>query len=98
MSIFQKLGIFTGLAGLALMMSACAQILPKEYYIGFLNKTGHRLDGVGLYYGDKETAAKGVLVSGGRATYGSLTIAIPSEAEVRWVENGEQHATKAKLD
>ncbi len=40
---------------------------------------------------------RGFLVKGGQSTYGSLTQRLPSEAEVRWDDNGKRHAVKFKL-
>jgi hypothetical protein len=69
-----------------------------QYDIGFMNYTGHRLDDVDIYYGDARVATAGSLVKGGRATWGSVTVPIPSEAEVRWGEGDKHYAVKAKLE
>ncbi len=96
---FRKSGfILIGVAGLMLVVSAFAQLgMNIEYHIGFVNKTGHDLDGVCVYYGTIEAAAKGGLVKGGRSTEGPVTLPLPSDAEVRWIGNGVRHAVKAKL-
>jgi hypothetical protein len=84
------------ITGLTLLLSACAYG-RMYYYIGFINKTGQDLDGVCVYYGEKEAAAAGGLVKTGLATDGPVTLPFPAEAEVRWIENGERHAVKTKL-
>jgi len=97
----RKKSAFISLVGLALMINACAQPRMQaklQYDIGFMNYAGQRLDNVAVYYGNTEVAAKGALVKSGRATYGSVTIPIPSEAEVRWDEGGKHYAVKAKLE
>jgi hypothetical protein len=66
--------------------------LPAEanagYYISLVNKTGHELDAVAVYYGDKKISSKAVIVKGGNATAGAFTVQLPLEAEVRWEETG----------
>lgn len=83
-----------------LLMNACAQPHMQtnmEYDIGFMNKTGKRLDGVAAYYGNNKVASKGIMVKGGCATYGSILTPLPSEAVVRWDEDGEHRMVKVKL-
>jgi hypothetical protein len=65
--------------------------------VGFVNRTGHILNGVCVYYATKMAAAAGVLVDGGRATFNFVALPIPAEAEVRWNENGVPHAVKVRL-
>jgi hypothetical protein len=85
--------------GLMLVMNACAQTrMNAEYYVGFMNKAGHLLDAVSVYYGQTQAAAAGGMVNGGRKTDGPVTLPIPSEAEVRWIDNGEPHTVKVKLE
>jgi hypothetical protein len=72
--------------------------MKTRYYIGFVNKTGHDLDGVCTYYGDTKVAEKGWLVKGGNATEGWVPVPIAPEAEVRWEENSAHHAVKVKLE
>jgi len=68
-----------------------------EYYIGFLNKTGHNLDEVSVYSGNNLWGLPTPLVVGGKATEGVITMAIPTEAEVRIVDHGEQKSVKVSL-
>lgn len=88
-----------GIAGLLLVMGVTTQGCrrPQSYYIGFINKTGHDLHEVGVSLGDKEASDAGELVKGGKATDGPVGWPFPSEAEVRWQENGARHAVKAKV-
>lgn len=69
-----------------------------EYNVGFVNKTGRLLDAVAVDYGDIETAAAGLLVKGGKKTYGPIETPIPSEVKVHWIDNGEPHAVVVKLE
>jgi hypothetical protein len=90
-----------GLAGLMVLACACAQLSMQaepQYDIGFLNNTGQRLDGVDVYYWDARVATASNLVKSGRATYGSVTMPIPSEAELRWDERDKHYAVKTKLE
>lgn len=82
------------------MMNACAQfhLRQQEYYIGFMNKTGHDLSGVCVYFGSVEAAAKGGLVVGGCGIFGPVTVPIPAEAEMRWIDGDKSYAVKAKLE
>jgi hypothetical protein len=72
--------------------------MKTRYDIGFVNKTGHDLDGVCAYYGDTKVAQPSWLGKGDKATEGWVPMPIPSEAEVRWEENGTHHAVKDKLE
>src|SRR5262245_60011159 len=86
--------------GLLLMVNACAIPLMNagsEYYIGYVNKTGRDLSGVVVYYGNLEVGGAGRLVKGGTATEGVITLPIPSEAEVRWIEGVKAHSVKVPL-
>jgi hypothetical protein len=90
-----------GISGLFLLSKVYGQnfmTTRPQYDIGFMNYTGQRLDDVAIYYGNTEVASGGALVKGGRATYGSVTTPIPSEAEVRWDEGDKHYAVKAKLE
>ncbi len=82
---------------MAMCVAAQTSIKPR-YYVGFVNKTGHDLNGVSARYGNSEVAAAGRLMKAGRAIEGKLSSPIPSEAEVRWDENGTHHAVKTKLE
>jgi hypothetical protein len=87
-----------GVIGLLLVINACAQTPMKgEYYVGFMNKTGHLLDAVSVYYGGTQAAAVGGMVKCGMATDGPLTLPIPSEVEVRWIDASEPHVVKVKI-
>jgi hypothetical protein len=72
--------------------------VKTPYYIGFVNRTGHDLDGVCAYYGDTKVAEKGWLVKGGNSTEGWIPVSVASEAEVQWDENSTHHAVKVKLE
>lgn len=69
---------------------------PK-YTIYMANRTPRDLDGVCVYYGGRMAASKGILVAGGKATYGPVTLPIPDEAEVRWIDGEVSHAPKVQL-
>jgi YD repeat-containing protein len=100
MNVKTKLFAAIKMMGLLLALTGCAQLPVRaslEYYIGFMNKTGRDLGGVCVYYGEVEAAAKGALVKGGEATYGAITLPIPVEANMRWVENNQRHSVKVKL-
>jgi len=62
-----------------------------------MNKTGRNLGSVCVYYDNVEAAAAGGLVKGGKATYGAVTLPVPSEAEMRWIDNDQHHSVKVKL-
>lgn len=86
--------------GLLLALTGCAQLplsAGVEYDIGFMNKTGRDLDGVCVFYGEVQAAAKGGLVKCGEATYGAVTLPVPPEAEMRWIDNDQHHSVKVKL-
>src|SRR6266568_4738519 len=70
---------------------------PFRYYVTYLNKTGHEIYDVRLYYGEKQIGGAGTMVVGADKTEGEIDVAIPAEAEIRWQENGESQAAKAKL-
>jgi hypothetical protein len=89
-------GVFLVLALLALALAVRGGRRPR-YIIGMLNETGHTLDRVGVYYGRRMAAAGGRLVPGGYATFGFVTMPIPPAAELRWLQNGVEHAAQVKL-
>jgi hypothetical protein len=63
-----------------------------------VNKTGRDLVGVCVYFDEVQAADAGGLVKGGLATYGVITLPVPFEADMRWVDNGQPHAVKVKLE
>jgi hypothetical protein len=70
-----------------------------EYRLGFVNKTGRDLGAVSAYYGADRVALAARLTTRAKVGYSDpLTLPIPSEAEVRWKENGADRAVKAKLE
>jgi hypothetical protein len=73
------------------------EMTRARYFIGMLNNTGRDLAGVGVYYGNKMAADKGVLVARGLATYGFVPLAIPKEAIVKWIDRGVEHAATVGL-
>jgi hypothetical protein len=78
-------------------MNACAHAgATMEYYIGYLNKTGHDME-VSVYVGNKLWALPTMLVAGGEATQGSISKPIPVEAEVRIIDGDEQKSIKVSL-
>jgi hypothetical protein len=86
--------------GLLLMVNACAISLmnaASEYYIGYVNKTGRDLSGVFVYYGNLEAGRAGRLVKGGTATEGIITLPVPSDAELRWVDGQKTNSVKVSL-
>ena len=102
----KKLLIYTMiLTGIISLIPACSQSQSQsrssmkiKYDICCVNRTGHDLDGVCVYYADAKVAEKGWLVKGGDATEGLIPVPIASEAEVRWDANGAHHAVKVKLE
>ncbi len=71
-----------------------------EYRFGFVNKTGHELQAVTVFYDDQKAATGGDVLARSQAnfTYSDpLTTARPAEAELRWTEDGVPHAVKVKL-
>jgi hypothetical protein len=62
-----------------------------------VNRTPRDLKGVRVYFGGEMAAHAGSLVKGGLASYGYVTLPIPEEAEVRWIDQGVKHAPKIKL-
>jgi len=74
---------------LVLVECSCATGTDMEYYIGFLNKTGHSLDEVSVYSRDRLWGLPMFMVAGGEKTEGVITDPIPSEAEVRITDHGE---------
>jgi hypothetical protein len=70
-----------------------------EYTLGFVNKTGVDMKNVSVFYGDKQVCnIKKLLVRVGLDYSSSLTITIPSEAIVKWAENGTTYAAKVKIN
>jgi hypothetical protein len=67
------------------------------YYVRYLNKTGHEINGVRLFYGDKEVASARTLVVGADSSEGEFDVAVPAEAEIKWLENGTPRSAKTKL-
>src|SRR5437870_2109737 len=92
---------FSGTAMLLLiapMFVGCGPAKPRPLYnIYMANRTHHDFDGVGVFYDGKMAAYKGVLVAGGKATYGHVIKPIPDEAVVHWIDAGGRHAPKVKL-
>jgi hypothetical protein len=75
-------------------------VLPKGgYKFGFVNRTGHDLQAVSVYYGDKQAGVAGDILARVRVGYSNwVTSSIPPEAEVRWDEDGKHHTVNAKFD
>ncbi|MBN1867985.1 hypothetical protein JW916_11915 [Candidatus Sumerlaeota bacterium] len=70
-----------------------------QYRFGFVNKTGRDLPALSVFYGNQEAGGGGYVLERTRVNYSdTLTLPIPSEAEVRWTENGTSHAVKVKLE
>jgi hypothetical protein len=87
--------------GLLLVMSGCAQLPTRagtEYDIGFVNKTGRELMPVDVYYGNVELMGPRGLVKGATTTEGGVTLPVPPEVEVRWVDSGQSHSVKLKIE
>lgn len=85
-----RLGLI-GISPVALVLFACSSATGKnlEYYIGYINKTGHSLDEVAVYSNGKKWGFGTPMVAGGEATEGAITIPIPPKAEVRITDHGE---------
>jgi hypothetical protein len=87
--------------GLLLTINGCAQLPMRadtEYYIGFINKTGRELSHVDVYYGNVELMGPRGLVKSASTTEGVITLPVPPEVEVRWVDNGQPHSVKLKTE
>jgi hypothetical protein len=70
-----------------------------EYMLGFVNKTGHDLRELAVYYdGQKVGGAKAVLARVRVGYSNHLTTPFTPEAEIRWIEGGNEHAVKLRLD
>jgi hypothetical protein len=96
----RKQGVGYFATGLLLMMNSCSIPLihaGPEYYIGYVNKTGRDLSGVSVYYGNLEAGGKARLVRAGTATEGIITLPVPSEAEMHWVDGEKTNAVKVLL-
>jgi hypothetical protein len=91
----------TGLIGLnmalALFACSCATGNNLKYYIGYINKTGHNLDEVTVYSNGKEWGLATPMLVGGESTAGSMTVPIPSKAEVRITDNGEHKSVVVSI-
>jgi hypothetical protein len=84
--------------GLSFLISGCGERSTRSvYYFGFINKTGHDLSGVCAYYDSRLVAEPGILGISAESTEGSISLPIPSVAEVRWSDNGQTHAVKVSL-
>lgn len=83
------------LLGLLFCINGCSQ--TKEYSIGFLNKTGHKLDEVAVYSNGKLWGLPTPLVVGGAATEGGVTMPIPLKAEVRINDRGEHKSVVVNI-
>jgi hypothetical protein len=82
---------------LIVMRPWCASGIWDEYYIGFLNKTGHDLDEVGAYSNNKLLGPSMRLVAGGTVTEGPEPGPIPYEAEVRIIDHGKHRSVIVSL-
>ncbi len=83
-----------------MITTSCTQLYIRsgpQYDFGFLNKTGRELNFVSVYYHGNEVGSAGLLVKGGRKTFGFVTIPIPDEAEVKWDDAGQSHSVSKKL-
>jgi len=82
---------------LVLLECSCATGTDLEYYIGYLNKTGHNLDEVSVYSSGKLWGLATPMVVGGEATEGTIAVPIPSEAEVRITDHGEHKSVMVSI-
>jgi hypothetical protein len=82
---------------LPLALCSCATAFSAEYYISYVNKTGHPLDEVSVYSGNKLLGFPVPMVVGGEATQGAITAPIPESAEVRLVENGQKKSVTVNI-
>jgi hypothetical protein len=70
-----------------------------EYTLGFVNKTGHALESLCVYYGDQRAGCSGDVRGRAKAAYSErLALPFPSEAEVRWTEDAAPQKVKVKLE
>jgi hypothetical protein len=94
--------LVVAIAGTILVLRAAGpprhRVARSSYAIVMANRTHLQLDDVGVYYGEQVAAMKGLLVKGGNAGYGIVTLPVPEEATVTWTEeSGVHHAPKVKL-
>jgi hypothetical protein len=89
--------IAAGAVVLVVVECSCATSADMEYYIGFLNKTGHSLDEVSVYSSNKLWGFPAPMVLGGESTQGVITAPIPSKAEVRIVDHGEKKSVMVNI-
>jgi hypothetical protein len=72
-----------------------------EYRFAFVNRAGHDLQSVAVFYGDQKAGTGDEIPAMARANFSysdPLTTPRPAEAELRWTEIGLPHAVKVKLD
>jgi hypothetical protein len=95
---YSRIGLIViSVIALALVECSCAMGAEREYYIGFLNKTGHYIDEVSVYSNGKLWTFPTPMVVGGNATEGAITTPIPSEAEVRITERGQHKSVMVNI-
>lgn len=96
----KRIAALNPVALLLLLMSACTPppiVAGQRYYLGYVNKSGRVLEDVRVYYGNIQIGGTGDLVKGGTATEGIITLPIPAEAEIRWIDKGITNAVKVPL-
>ena len=81
-----------------LVLVGCGKSGRPRYTIYMVNRTPRDFEGVAVYFDNKLAADKGSLVKGGCASFGYVTLPIPAEAEVRWIDQGAKHAPRVKLE
>ena len=80
-----------------LVFVGCGKNSRPRYTIFMVNRTPRDLKGVEVYFDGKMAAQKGPLVKGGCASYSYVSLTIPAEAEVRWIDQDVKHAPMVKL-
>jgi hypothetical protein len=96
--LVRYVSITASVIALTLMINACAQY--PDYYVGFVNKTGHDLDRVSAYYGNDSNRIWVLpmwMVAHGRKEEGPIPLPIPKEAQVRVVDKGVEKSVIISL-
>jgi hypothetical protein len=73
-------------------------IASAEYQVGFVNKTGRDLTMLRLSYDGADVAVAAILVKGGRSTDGMITLPVPPEVEIQWIDGEKHHSEKLKIE
>lgn len=92
--IVLAMAVYVGFRVVSYVVTRAMRPIRPRYTIVVANRTHHTLEDVWVYYGVKIAAAPGHIVPGGRKTYAIVTLPMPEEATVTWVEESVKHAPK----